>query len=652
MFAPSLFLEIFMFKNTGFTPLLLSFILTFSFSTVLLQAQDSPKYEYRGAWIATVYNLDWPSSASSNSVLQKMELDIMLDKFKEAGINAVYFQVRTAADALYESNYEPWSQFVSGQEGTPPNPYYDPLQYAIEGAHKRGLELHAWLNPYRALRSVSKSSVFNEDIESINSVIEEGNVFAANSNQHVSVTHPEWILKVGTVGILDPGQQEVIDYIGDVVMDIVNRYDVDGIHFDDYFYPYPPNSITNEDAATFAAEPRGFENINDWRRNNVNLMIESVNTRIKEVKSFVDFGISPFGIWKSGVPQGSSGMSAYSAIYADALAWIDGNYVDYLVPQLYWKIEYYPLGTDFNLLSDWWAEQVGDIHLYTGHGLYRADGNTYSGTPQFNADEIPKQIRRTRSNDNILGSVFFRARNISQYNSKGITDSLKNNYYKRPALTPSMSWKTADAPSTPQNLSIETITQNEDKHFKLTWNKSQPTTELDSLVFYAVYRVTSNETPDFESAKLSSENLIYIAGDTTFTDKNPGKNAPNWYFVTAFNRNSIESSNSNAVDSEVITSNETDQFSELPSRISLEQNYPNPFNPETQIRFTLSNASDVNLSVYNVLGQPVEVLLSQQNYPSGTHSVSFNAAGLPSGMYFYRLNAGNTVITKKMMLIK
>jgi hypothetical protein len=381
-------------------------------------------------------------------------------------------------------------------------------------------------------------------------------------------------------------------------------------------------------------------------------MIQSVNTRIKEVKPFVDFGISPFGIWKSGVPQGSSGMSAYSTIYADALAWLEGGYIDYLVPQLYWRIEFYPLGTDFNLLSDWWSEQVGDIHLYTGHGLYRADGNTFSSTPLFSADEIPKQIRRTRSNANILGNVFFRAKNISQFNSKGIKDSLIQNYYKYPALTPSMSWKSQEKPETPQNLTVTALgATNDERTFKLDWSKSAPMSATDSLITYAVYRVTSDVEPDPSVAMNESGNLIHITTKTTFEDKKPGIGSPNWYFITAFNRNSIESLPTAVIETEVITSLDESHINQ-PHEIALEQNYPNPFNPETQIRFTLNQPQNVSLTVFNVLGQPVEMLINQKNMNSGAHTVTFKAGNLPSGMYFYQLRAGAVTLTQKMMLLK
>src|SRR3989339_1467603 len=231
-----------------------------------------PKREFRAAWIATVVNLDWPSSNVLTPAQQKQELIDLLDELKRDGINTIIFQIRTECDALYNSSIDPWSYWLTGSQGSPPNPYYDPLEFAVEEAHKRGMELHAWFNPYRAVRSVGSFSI---------------------SSQHLTYQHPDWILAFGNLRILNPGLPQVRDYNTAVIMNVVRRYDIDGVHFDDYFYPYPPDQITNEDAVTFAEYSRGFTNIADWRRDNVNQQIKQINDSIMAVKPYVKFGISP-----------------------------------------------------------------------------------------------------------------------------------------------------------------------------------------------------------------------------------------------------------------------------------------------------------------------------------------------------------------------
>ena len=248
--------------------------------------------------------MDWPSSPTASVDKQKEDLIKLLDELKAININCVVFQIRTECDALYASNYDPWSYWLTGAQGTAPSPFFDPLEFAVEEAHKRGIELHAWFNPYRAEKTVGAYSI---------------------SNQHVTKLHPDWVIQIGSFKFLNPGLPEVMEYVTNVVTDVVKRYDVDGVHFDDYFYPYPPNNITNQDYATFQAYPRGFSNIADWRRNNVNMLVKMVNDSIQVHKSYVRFGISPFGIWKSGVPSGIIGLSAYNDIYCDAVAWLQAR---------------------------------------------------------------------------------------------------------------------------------------------------------------------------------------------------------------------------------------------------------------------------------------------------------------------------------------
>jgi uncharacterized lipoprotein YddW (UPF0748 family) len=648
-------------------------------SLVVAQEYTVPKKEFRATWIATVINLDWPQSGGLPPRFQKEDLVNKLDRLKEAGINVVYFQIRTEGDALYDSPTEPWSKYLTGEEGKAPDPYWDPLTFAIVEAHKRGMELHAWLNPYRAMRTIpsdfSQKSAKTTDIdESLQTILDRE--YDAESKQkivgtsqradnHISNTHPDWLLVMnGAIAIFDPGLQEAIEYNRDIVMDVVNRYDVDGIHFDDYFYPYPPNhmgsSAANErlDDETFAKYPRGFTDKDDWRRANVDLLVEMINDSIQVVKPWVKFGISPFGIWKSGVPSGISGMNAFATIYGDGIAWLEQKTIDYITPQLYWGIErWYSVGQDYRALADWWADRAAENnrHMYPGHGLYRTSNSTFSGT-LFNQNEMPRQIKHNRSNPLIQGSVFFRAKNITSYSSKGFADSLKSNYYRYAALTPTMEWKDSVAHQSPMNLMVQRDAELE-YEFHLSWDAVEIDTDtktstagyVDSLVKYAIYRVDASDEPNPIEAMEAYYHLVGVTGETEFTDIAPPSEHDYWYFVTSATRNSIESSPSNVVLAGEVVSNE---FSEASlESFELKPNYPNPFNPTTTIPFTISTSGKVRLEVFDLLGRKVASLLDEE-LQRGQHSISFDATSLSSGVYVYRLEQNDKVQTRSMTLIK
>ncbi|HEX7357428.1 MAG TPA: family 10 glycosylhydrolase [Ignavibacteriaceae bacterium] len=486
-------------------------ILAFFISSSIFAQSIPPKREMRAAWIATVTNLDWPSSTNLTTAQQKHELINLLDELKRDGINTVIFQVRSECDAMYSSALDPWSYWLTGSQGTAPFPYYDPLEFAIDEAHKRGMELHAWFNPYRAERSV-------------------GNYPKASN--HVSVLHPDWVIQISTFKFLDPGLPMVRNYVTSVIYDIVSRYDVDGIHADDYFYPYPPNQITNQDAATFAAYPRGFTNINDWRRDNVNLLIAQVNDTIQSVKPWIKFGMSPFGIWKNGVPPGIVGLSAYDDIYCDAIAWLHNRSIDYLTPQLYWP---FGGGQDYAKLQPWWADSVyaNGRHFYPGHAYYRI-------VNWSNPSEMPNQIRFDRNNPKVQGSVFFRAKNFPE-NPKGVTDTLKNDLYRYISILPIMSWKDVVAPNPPQNLRFERLANGQGG---LHWDLPQIATDGDSASRYVVYRFNySNIQPgDLEN----SANILNVEGSReSIPGEPPAPSGPYYFVVTSLDRNYNESLMSN-----------------------------------------------------------------------------------------------------------
>lgn len=344
--------------------------------------------EMSAAWISTVYNLDWPSSTSKNNPqMQKQELINMLDELKETGINTVILQVRPKADALYKSSINPWSDVLTGTAGKDPG--YDPLKFAIEEAHKRNMDIHAWFNPYRVTTS---GTDFNK--------------LADNSPARL---HPNWVVSYNNKLYYDPGLPEVREHIVDTITEVVRNYNIDGIHFDDYFYP--DSNFT--DSQTYNKYGNGME-IGDWRRSNVNNLLKDVKTYIKSIKTNVKFGVSPSGIWrnKSSDPTGSDtrGSESYSTQYADTRYWIKNNLIDYVTPQVYWPIGYSV--ADYSKLVSWWSNEVSgsSVNLYIGQGIYKQGTGDWVG--QDIAGQITQQINLNRQYPNIKGSMYFSSKDI------------------------------------------------------------------------------------------------------------------------------------------------------------------------------------------------------------------------------------------------
>ncbi len=656
------------------TFLLMLAIMLFGWSNSSAQS-ELPNEEVRAVWIATVYNMDWPTQGTPPAY-QQSELKRYFKNLKQAGFNTIYFQVRTEGDALYDSEIEPWSKIVTGTEGQPPNPYWDPLEFATQEAHKLGMELHAWLNPYYAMRTVpsdfTQKIAENEIDESLEPFLNRYADFekdakfkgtATRAENHVSNTHPEWVLVVGGTSILDPGLQEVRDYITSIVTDIVKRYDVDGIHFDDYFYPYPDNHMTKNttnnalDDSSFALDPRGFTNKNDWRRDNINIFMTQVNDSIKANKPWVKFGISPFGIYKSGTPPNITGLDAYSTLFTDPLKWAENRDVDYLLPQLYWPFSW-GYGQDFGVLANWWAEVITERgpHLYVGHGAHNTDKSTGGGT--FKKTEIPNQIKHMRNNELIKGSSFFRMKNITTLTSQGLRDSLVTNYYRKLALIPTMDWLDTTVPETPANITLA-IDAEQGNKITLAWDrgdgssapaKIKDSNPVDTLQYYVIYRVDSDAAPNPEEVISNPENRIEITGETSFTDiAEPSSEGNYYYVVTSVSRNGVESLPSDPMDAGQVVPNELQP--ELATEYSLHQNYPNPFNPTTNIRFTLGSTGMTKLTVYDVLGREVATLLNEK-MTAGRHEINFDASSLSSGIYIYKLESNGVNLTRKLTLIK
>ncbi len=426
--------------------------------------QKYPKREMRATWLATVRNIDWPVSNTQSSGEQIAHLVQIFDSLEACNINAVFFQVRTECDALYESAYEPWSWYVSGKQGKAPEPYYDPLQFAIDEAHKRGIELHAWLNPYRA-------------------VVETG--YFEPAPNHVLVTHPEWLMQFGKLQILDPGQPQVREYVLNVVSDLINRYDIDGIHFDDYFYPY--KKITNEDSVSYARYSRGFTDIDDWRRDNINMLMSDIYEVIKSVKPHIKYGISPFGIVENHYAD-TDGFESYNVLYCDPLYWIENKVLDYMNPQLYWKMDH--KAAPYSKLLPWWAKVTKNMHLYAGQyaTYFMNDRN------EDMEGELGAQLRLNRKTDNVHGVVYFSAKAIFN-NWKGMADSLKNDWFKYPALPQVMEWKDKIAPNTPDSCKIVSDSTGS----FVEWKQPLPAEDGQTPKYYIVYKFEKDSDMDISN---------------------------------------------------------------------------------------------------------------------------------------------------------
>lgn len=390
-------------------------LVTYCLLPVAAAAQAKP--EFRGVWVATVDNIDWPSKGNYNSDSQKVEFIKLLDMHQRNGMNAMIVQIRPVTDAFYPSQYEPWSEFLTGRQGQPPMPYYDPLEFMIAETHKRGMEFHAWMNPYRAVFNINTSSI------------------AAN---HITRIHPEWFLTYGDKRYFDPGSKEVQQYVTNVVKDVVNRYAVDAIHFDDYFYPYRIAGKEFPDNANFLRYGNGMIK-DDWRRSNVDSIILMLSTAIKKENPKCQFGISPFGVWRNEDKDPVNGSKTngaqtnYDDLYADILLWLRNGWIDYVAPQLYWEFGHRI--APYEILLDWWSKHTYGRNCYIGLGIYRANSNS----AWKDITQLPRQIESLRSTPNIQGMIFFSSRSFNN-NPNGWSDRLRLDYFKEPAKTPEMNW--------------------------------------------------------------------------------------------------------------------------------------------------------------------------------------------------------------------
>ncbi|TDQ53404.1 glycoside hydrolase family 10 protein [Actinorugispora endophytica] len=458
---------------------------------------EYPKRQLRGVWITTVRNIDWPSTTGLSAEQQQAELVEQLDRAAELGLNAVFFHVRPTADALYASDKEPWARYLTGRQGGDPG--YDPLEFATAEAHRRGIELHAWFNPYRV-------GWQKEDIDEL-------------VDDHPIRQNPEWLVTYDDQGYFDPGNPDARAWVTDVVLDVVERYDIDGVHFDDYFYPYPAEGETFDDDASWEAGGGGFDDRGDWRRDNVNQLIRGIDERIEETKPWVRFGVSPFGIWRNEAtdPSGSasSGLQSYDALNADTRTWIREGWIDYVVPQLYWPQGF---GTaDYAELAPWWAEEVAgtDVDLYIGQAAYMVGEDGWKGD-----GALSTQLDFNAAHPEIGGDVFFSMKDLDG-RARSAVERVAEEHYARPALPPPANGA-GDGPAPVIGLAAESS----DDGVALTWGGE----EEDRM--YAVYRVPGEDTD--LCALAGGENLVAVlgAGERSYLDE-AAPDGPARYYVTA-----------------------------------------------------------------------------------------------------------------------
>ncbi len=482
-------------------------ILTFHFS------QAQPKYEFRGVWIATVNNIDWPKSGDWDPANQKADFIRIIDQHKNNGMNAMIVQVRPAADAFYPSQYEPWSQWLTGTQGKPPADGYDPLQFMIEETHKRGMEFHAWLNPYRAVHNINSSNI---------------------APNHITRIHPEWFLAYGDTKYFDPGNKEAQKFVVDVVRDIVKRYDVDAIHMDDYFYPYRIPGKEFPDEASYKRSGSSLKK-DDWRRSNVDSIIKELSIVIKKEKKLCQFGISPFGVWRNQKddPDGSdskAGQTNYDDLYADVLLWMKNGWIDYITPQLYRAINDDKIA--YEKLLDWWSRHSYGRNIYIGHGIYRAGGKE---EPWNDPKQIPEQIKLLRRYPNVQGSIYFSSK-IFDKNPNGWNDSLRNNYYKYPALLPPMRWIDNEKPWPP--IVERTITN--DSIIQLTV-KPDPRNHRE-IKYYVVYQYAADShTETFGNIPKFISRIVTEPKGFELKETLSSQNFSYRYLITAVGKNNNES---------------------------------------------------------------------------------------------------------------
>jgi len=482
----------------------------FLFAGSLFSQNTPPNREFRAAWIATAYNIDWPSKAGLSSSEQQEELSQLISSLAGHNLNALIFQVRPAADAFYPSASEPWSQWLSGVAGKEPQPYYDPLALAIEEAHRYGMEFHAWFNPFRADLGWDSTKLL--------------------ASNHVASRHPNWCISYGSNLYLDPGLPAVRTHVVQRILEVARRYDIDAVHLDDYFYPYQIAGIPFPDDESFLKYGSPMADRGDWRRDNINQFIHELRDSLLIETPHIQLGISPFGVWRNDRddPRGSptrAGQTSYDGLFADVRYWLERGWIDYVMPQLYFSIGYDPAA--FDRLLDWWKNHTYGKRLYIGHSLYKV--GTEKDPNWMLPDQIPAQVRLLRRTKDVQGSGWYSA-NWFAKNPLGFADSLKNTYYRYPVLQPPLTRLDAEPPLPPVSFDGDS----EKEGILLTWLSPGDT----DAHYWVVYRKQGKEAP----TGMPEERIGLVpAGERSFLDKTSRFGRKYTYLITGVDRAHNES---------------------------------------------------------------------------------------------------------------
>jgi uncharacterized lipoprotein YddW (UPF0748 family) len=587
----------------------------------LYSQSSSPKREFRGIWIATVENIDWPSYKNLSSDQQKQEFITIIDRLKKDKFNAVFIQIRPSSDALYESSIEPWSEWLTGQQGRSPSPYYDPLKFMIDECHKRGIEIHAWFNPFRSVMNVKASSI---------------------SPQHVSRMHPLWNITYGNYKWLNPGLPEVRAYVLKVVMDVVRRYPIDGVHFDDYFYPYQIKNQKFHDEQTFVQYSRGIRNLNNWRRDNINLFVKSVSDSIRNIKPGLKFGISPSGIWKnkSSDPLGSSssGSESFDNTYSDSRKWLKEGWIDYLVPQVYWHIG--NIRADYKTLADWWDNNSFGKNIYLGESVYRLQSG--KNTAWFSASQIPRQIMLNRHLNNIKGSVFFNTNSVLK-NPLGLEDSLKNNYYKYFALTPQTNANDKSKPLSPVNPAFQIV----NGQILINWQTQQNLQNSGTPSYFVIYRFAGQDKIDItQSDKIAA---VLYESESSWLDPLRVNNPQGLtYVITSLDQSGNESNDDCRISASTVPLTEN-----LPA-VNIHSFNPNSLSIHSDkttavISLNLAASGFITLTLYDLSGREIQRLFYGYK-KEGAYQFQFSLNNLYSKSYIVQLQTAGYYSYQKLTL--
>lgn len=591
---------------------------------------DPPKVEFRSVWLTTAFGLDWPKT--TNKQEQQEALRLIIERMAQMRMNAVVFQVVSRGDAQYESERLPWATRLTGTVDGDPG--WDPLQFVIDESRKYGMEVHAWYN------------LFNVGVESDIAQYE-----STTDPAHVWKSNPEWVHNFGSGGIwLNPGIPAAREWALGNVMEIVENYDVDAIHFDFARYPQAfPNDFN--DRQTYS--PGFTGDLASWRRENVTQFMRDAYAAVQEAKPWVKVGSTPFGHYQRSsyssppsepCPYDSCSWGAalsFSQVFQDSKRWLDEEVNDYLAPQIYWAIG--PPGPHFEFLTRDWARlrQDSNRHIYIGIGAYQ------TGSGSNVAAEMGRQVDTVRTYGH-QGQIYFRYDNVYGPGGPPTFQNIAKIDYRLRALVPSMPWKDTDQPDAP--LSQDVLRNGTTA--TLTWQAPDfETASGDTKLLYAIYRYKTNpeELYVIDAIIEDPANLVAVTGEHMYIDNTLNANEDYVYIITSLSRNWVESEISDVLDAGRFTS--IDDIDQVAREYALHQNYPNPFNPTTNIRYELAEAGHVRLSVYDVTGRLVGILEDSAK-PVGVHTVTFTANNMASGVYMYHLEVNGTRLTGRMLLLK